>query len=628
MNNYLSCIALTPLLGSVLTYLIGMKINKNLAGWVATLASLTAFVFTLKTFGSLAANNGVVEQQVFEWFSSANLRVDFTFRFDHLTAVMCMVITGIGTLIHLYSVGYMAEDESRPRFFAYLNLFMFSMLLLVLGGNLLVLFVGWEGVGLCSYLLIGFWHKNLAYAAAGRKAFVVNRIGDAGFLVAIFLLFKFFGSLDFVVLEKLVASGTILAPFTIIAICMFIGATGKSAQIPLFVWLPDAMAGPTPVSALIHAATMVTAGVYMLARAHFIFALAPGALAIVTVVAALTAFVAASTALTQYDIKKVLAYSTVSQLGFMFLAASAGAYWVAIFHVVTHAFFKACLFLGAGSVIHGCHHEQDMRHMGGLWKKMPLTFITYLISTIAIAGIFPFAGYQSKHAILAALGDNSNPYIQASNHLVVALVTLTAFLTAFYMMRSVMLTFFGSYRGHAHPHESPFTMTLPLIVLAGLASVGGLFLGGNFGEHYSLQHFLSTVMPTGHAHEHESIIAALIHSWVGIVGVALAIVLYGALQFIPAKVLSASGALGTLLQRKWYFDELYGFFIVTPLEVLSRFLWKNVDQAIVDGTVNGTAALVDLNGEVLRHTQKGLIRSYAFYMFAGTLLILIFCFAI
>ena len=391
----LSWIALFPLMGSILSYLVGSRVNKDAAGWIATGACVFSFIYVVFAFQALP-ESAALEQTLFTWFQSGGLTVDFTFRFDQLTAVMCLVVTGIGSLIHLYSTGYMAEDESRPRFFAYLNLFMFSMLLLVLGGNLLVLFVGWEGVGLCSYLLIGFWFKNLSFAAAGRKAFVVNRIGDAGFLLAIFLLFQYFGTIDFAELALLITqqSTVVAVPFTLIAICLFVGAAGKSAQIPLFVWLPDAMAGPTPVSALIHAATMVTAGVYMLARLNYLFVLAPVAMAVVTIVALLTAFVAATTAVAQYDIKKVLAYSTVSQLGFMFLAASTGAFWVAIFHVVTHAFFKACLFLGAGSVIHGCHHEQDMRQMGGLRKLMPVTFRTYLISTIAIAGIFPLAGYQ------------------------------------------------------------------------------------------------------------------------------------------------------------------------------------------------------------------------------------------
>jgi NADH-quinone oxidoreductase subunit L len=627
MSTSLAIIALFPLLGSLLAYALGKLVNKDLAGWVASLACVASFIFTIKAVTQFN-QNGVIEDILFTWFATGPLEVKFAFRLDALNAVMCLVVTGIGSLIHFYSIGYMAEEESRPRFFAYLNLFMFSMLLLVLGANMLVLFVGWEGVGLCSYLLIGFWFKNLNYSAAGRKAFVVNRIGDAGFLLGMFLIFVFFGTLDFVQLKMAFAnlSPEISIPFALITFCLFVGAAGKSAQIPLFVWLPDAMAGPTPVSALIHAATMVTAGVYMLARLNFIFVLAPLTLAIIMIVAVLTAFIAATTALTQYDIKKVLAYSTVSQLGFMFLACAAGAFWVAIFHVVTHAFFKACLFLGAGSVIHGCHHEQDMRHMGGLAKKMPITFVTYLISTIAIAGIFPFAGYQSKHAILAALSHDNNPYLINLASGINVLVSVTAFLTAFYMMRSVMMTFFGAYKGHAHPHESPFIMTIPLVVLAVLATFGGLYLAGPLGGHDLLQNYLGSVVPVGMAHEHETIVASFLHSWVGIAGVLLAVVLYSQLSHIPGKILNASGAIGRLLQGKYYFDELYSMFIVKPLESLSRMLWKDIDQSIIDGAVNGTAALVDINGEVARYPQTGRISNYAFYMFMATLLFLIFSF--
>lgn len=623
----LALIALFPLIGSMLAYVVGNRVHKPAAGWIATGACVLSFLWVI---GAVLALPEVapLEQTLFTWIQSGTLRVDFTFRFDQLTAVMSLVVTGIGSLIHLYSTGYMAEDESSPRFFAYLNLFMFSMLLLVLGGNLLVMFVGWEGVGLCSYLLIGFWFKNQTYAAAGRKAFVVNRIGDAGFLLAIFLLFQFFGTIDFSELAASISgyTGLVAVPFTLIALSLFVGATGKSAQIPLFVWLPDAMAGPTPVSALIHAATMVTAGVYLLARMHYVFLLAPLALAVVTIIAVLTAFIAATTALTQYDIKKVLAYSTVSQLGFMFLAASAGAFWVAIFHVVTHAFFKACLFLGAGSVIHGCHHEQDMREMGGLYKKMPLTFVTYLVSTIAIAGIFPFAGYHSKHAILSALGGNTNPYITAYNALLVGVVTITAFLTAFYMMRSVMMTFFGEYRGHAHPHESPLVMTVPLMVLSVLALFGGLYLAGPLGDYALLQNYLGAVMPVGAVHEHESFLASILHSWVGIVGVGLAVLLYSRLAVIPGMILRASGALGRLLQGKYYFDEIYQACVVLPLERLAGLLWKDIDQSIIDGAVNGTAAVVDVHGEVARFSQSGRIAHYALYMFLATVLLLTFCF--
>lgn len=617
----LALIPAAPLVGAVAAYVVGQR-QRDAAGWIASAASLCAFLWVLVQVFSLSPNV-VLEQNLFTWFAIGELYVPFVFRFDQLTAVMSLVVTGIGTLIHLYSIAYMHEEPARHRFFAYLNLFMFSMLLLVLGGNLLVLFVGWEGVGLCSYLLIGFWYRNLAYAGAGRKAFVVNRIGDAAFLIGIFLLFQHFGTLDFASLRTAIeGNAALIGICTAVALCLFVGATGKSAQIPLFVWLPDAMAGPTPVSALIHAATMVTAGVYLIARMFFLFDLAPLASAVVAVVAILTAFVAATTALTQNDIKKVLAYSTVSQLGFMFMAAAAGAYWVAIFHVVTHAFFKACLFLGAGSVIHGCHHEQDMRHMGGLRRLMPVTFWTYLISTLAIAGIFPFAGYQSKHAILAALQGMQSPYLVGVVELLPMLASLTALITAFYMTRSVMLTFAGQYRGHAHPHESPVLMTMPLVVLALLATVGGLWLVE------SLPTYLAAAIPVHHEHHPESIVAALLHSWVGMAGVALGWLLYGPLAGLPGRIARAAAPLTLLFDRKWFFDELYGALVVRPLERLGRVLWKVVDQGVIDGLVNGSAAFIDVNGEVMRGTQTGQVRHYALFMFVATLVLLLLVFVL
>ena len=616
-SNLIVWIALIPLIGSLVAYLSG-RVKRELSGWIATGASFGAFLLTYKVFSSLP-HDGLFETRLFPWMVVDGLKLDFYFAFDQLTAVMCLIITGIGTLIHLYSISYMHEEESSPRFFAYLNLFMFSMLVLVLGGNLPVLFVGWEGVGLCSYLLIGFWFKNISYAAAGRKAFVVNRIGDAGFLLAMFALFLKFGTLDVAQLKELFKTAHIDSTFcSFVAGCLFIGATGKSAQIPLFVWLPDAMAGPTPVSALIHAATMVTAGVYMMARMNFLFDLAPFILAIVCAVALLTAFVAATTALTQFDIKKVLAYSTVSQLGFMFLAAAAGAYWVAIFHVMTHAFFKACLFLGAGSVIHGCHHEQDMRHMGGLWKYMPYTAATYGISVLAIAGIAPLSGYYSKHAILSALEHSHNHYLMPYVHIVGIVASLTAFLTAFYMTRSFAMTFLGSYRGHAHPHESPWKMVLPLIILAFFAVIGGIWPG----EH--LAHYLSAVVPVDGHHEKETLIQALMHSWIGILGVLLGLLFYTKLASLPGKIYSAFKPLGKLFTEKYYFDEIYGLVIIKPLEFMANRLWKTVDQGMIDGTVNGSATLVDINGEILRNVQTGQIRHYAFFMFVATVVIIVF----
>ncbi|MBN8547952.1 MAG: NADH-quinone oxidoreductase subunit L [Deltaproteobacteria bacterium] len=616
----LGLIPLFPLIGSLLAFVIGRR-AKDLAGWIATGASALSFAVVVNLV--LSGTEEALTFIPFTWFSVFDFSIDFSLRFDHLTAVMCLVVTGIGSLIHLYSIGYMAEDEGRHRFFSYLNLFMFSMLLLVLGGNLLVLFVGWEGVGLCSYLLIGFWFKNLSYAAAGRKAFVVNRIGDAGFLLGIFFLYRQFATIDFVELAQAISANpeqTTL--YTVIAFCLFVGATGKSAQIPLFTWLPDAMAGPTPVSALIHAATMVTAGVYMMARLNFLFDLAPYALFVVSLVAVATAFIAATTAITQNDIKKVLAYSTVSQLGFMFMAVGAGAYWVAVFHLVTHAFFKACLFLGAGSVIHGCHHEQDMRHMGGLAKYMPVTCLTYGISTLAIAGIFPLAGYYSKHAILEALAHNHNVYLVSATHFLGAVASFTAFITAFYMTRSFAMTFLGEYRGHAHPHESPWKMTLPLIVLAALALGGGIWLVT------ALPEFLSTVLPNIHEHESASLVENILASWVGILGVLVGLIFYTKLLSVPGQIFNAVLPLSKLSLNKYYFDEIYAAMVVRPLESISGLLFRVVDQSIVDGAVNGTGAIVELSGEVARTSQTGQVRQYALFMFIATLVVALFCFVL
>lgn len=617
LNGVLSLIPLFPLIGCIVAYLAGKRV-KDAAGWIATAAAASSFAVVCY-FTAKLPSRGFIEESVFEWIGVAPLKVDFLLRFDQLTAVMCLIITGIGSLIHLYSIGYMAHDESRPRFFAYLNLFLFSMLLLVLGGNLLVLFVGWEGVGLCSYLLIGFWYRNSAYAAAGRKAFVVNRIGDAGFLLAIFFIFVNFRTLDFHELS-LSIGGQEPWLYTIIALLLFIGATGKSAQIPLFVWLPDAMAGPTPVSALIHAATMVTAGVYMLARTHFLYSLSEVALAVVTVVAVLTAFIAATIAICQNDIKKVLAYSTVSQLGFMFMAAGAGAYWVAIFHVVTHAFFKACLFLCAGSVIHGCHDEQDMRRMGGLRAYMPWTCLTYGVSTLAIAGIFPFSGYQSKHAILASLEHMQNSQLSSfTAGLLVWAASVTAVLTAFYMARSFAMTFLGHYRGQGEPHESPMTMVLPLVVLAFLAAIGGYVLTDVF----SLQRYLSAVVPAGVPHEHESIVSGILHSIWAIAGVSLGLLMYTKFSELPGRVYKSLGAVGRFFANRYYIDELYGLVVVKPLEFGARVLWKGIDQEIIDGAVNGSAAVVDASGEALRTIQSGQLRHYALLILGAAVVLLL-----
>jgi NADH-quinone oxidoreductase subunit L len=615
--SILAPIVILPLLGAIFSFFLG-RVRRDWAGWIATAAVFLAFFQTIQAVSALGPFQAI-EQNLFSWFQIGQMNVDFILRFDRLSAVMCLVVTGIGGLIHLYSIQYMHEDEGRHRYFSYLNLFTFAMLLLVLGGNLLVMFVGWEGVGLCSYLLIGFWYKNLAYSAAGMKAFLVNRIGDVGFLLALFMLWSEYGSFDFVNLHGLISANPIDAKvLAAAALCLFIGATGKSAQIPLFVWLPDAMAGPTPVSALIHAATMVTAGIYMMARAHFIFMAAPEIMALVTLVALITAFVAATTALMQQDIKKVLAYSTVSQLGFMFLAASTGAYWVAIFHLVTHAFFKACLFLGAGSVIHGCHHEQDMREMGGLSKAMPITFWTYLISTFAIAGIFPFAGYYSKHAIMQVLAENPNQFLGALAPWVMPVVSVTAFLTAFYMTRSLCMVFLGEYRGKAHPHESPILMTLPLVVLAALAIGGGMVLNSFLPE------YLSGTVPVNAMPGHDGgIIAGLSHSWVGLLGIALGYVIYGLNINIPQFALKLCSPFSKLFAGKWFFDEAYQFLVVSPLRGLSGAL-GSADQSVVNASVDGVGAVVQASGECARLTQSGQVKDYAALMFASLLFIIFF----
>ncbi|RMD87079.1 MAG: NADH-quinone oxidoreductase subunit L [Candidatus Dadabacteria bacterium] len=616
--SYIAFIPLFPLLGALISYLVGLRF-RWVSGWIASLASCLSFWAVYCVYSSLPEGE-IFKVNLFTWMDVGGLKANFSFAFDALSAVMCLVVTGVGSLIHIYSISYMAQDKSKHRYFAYLNLFLFSMLLLVLGANFLVLFIGWEGVGLCSYLLIGFWFENLEFAKAGRKAFIVNRIGDAGFLLAIFLAFYTFNTIDFSEISAKIANYKDISLYvpvlTAIALCLFVGATGKSAQIPLYVWLPDAMAGPTPVSALIHAATMVTAGVYMMARTNFIFDHAPVAMATVSAIGCLTALLAATIAIAQYDIKKVLAYSTVSQLGFMFMAAGAGAYWVAIFHLVTHAFFKACLFLCSGSVIHACHHEQDMRKMGGLASKMPITFATYLVATFAISGIAPLSGYYSKHAILSAFG--KNPYTGAWASFLGSVASFTALLTAFYMTRSLCLTFLGRYRGHHHPHESPILMTLPLVVLAGSAAVAG-FWGGELYE------YLTEAIPSNGYHFHYEMLGeAFGHSLPSLGAIVLAFVLYTRLDFIVAAVARTLPAITSALRNKYYIDEIYGRFVVEPLKGLSYYLWRGVDQMVIDGAVNGTATVAGLTAEMLRAVQNGRILSYAMIMAFGVVLVLIF----
>ena len=627
MLNTLWLIPLAPFLGFVLNGLFGKKAGNGFVSAIALLGSLSAAV--LGTMAVVDYHHAYPEgarhvNVVYNWFSSGGIGTDIAFQLDPLSVVMLMVVTWIGFLIHLYSVGYMAHEEGYARYFAYLNLFLAEMLILILGSSYLLMFVGWEGVGLCSYLLIGFYYDRDYAAAAGKKAFVVNRIGDFGFLVAMFLMFAYVGSVDFAKVSQSAASGA-LAPSILTAMCLllFLGACGKSAQIPLYVWLPDAMAGPTPVSALIHAATMVTAGVYMVVRSNVLFRLSPSTMMVVATVGALTALFAATIGIRQWDIKKVLAYSTVSQLGFMFIGVGVGAFSAGIFHLVTHAFFKACLFLGSGSVIHAMSGEQDIRQMGGLRKKIPITYWTFLIATIAIAGFPPFAGFWSKDEILGSV--LSSPYLPASlRYVIFALGTVAAACTAYYMFRLVFLTFFGEFRGtheqEHHLHESPWTMTVPLIVLAFLSTVGGLVLAMG----HNLAHWLEPIFPElgGRGAEFE------IHNEYFLMGVATVVAAVGtwwAYQEFYKRGLAADAsfeanapAVARGMENKWYVDELYGATIVRPLERFSMFLWKVID-AIIDGIAAALGYIAAGIGDLLRFLQTGNVRNYALMFFAGVI---------
>jgi NADH-quinone oxidoreductase subunit L len=568
--------------------------------------------------------NSALVDRVYPWIQIGTLQLDVAFTFDPLSAVMVSVVTGVGFLIHIYSTGYMAEDADYARYFAYLNLFTFAMLLLVMADNLVVLFVGWEGVGLCSYLLIGFWYEKSENADAGKKAFIVNRVGDFGFLLGIFLLFWHLGggAHDFSFRE---IAGRVheIPPATIttIALLLFVGATGKSAQFPLYVWLPDAMAGPTPVSALIHAATMVTAGVYMIARLSFLYVLSPDAMWVVACVGALTLVFAATIALVQNDIKKVLAYSTISQLGYMFLALGAGAFGAAIFHLMTHAFFKALLFLGAGSVIHGMGGEQDIRKMGGLRHHMPITFVTFFIATLAIAGIPGLSGFFSKDEILFGAFNRS-----------VVLWTFGAVgagLTAFYMFRLLFLTFFGDSRATAevqhHIHESPSSMTFPLMVLAGLSVVGGYVgLPGGLLWGNRLGQFLEPVLAVHHGEHHDlslEITMMVVSVAIALIGIAVAYTLYVAKPDLPEDLAARFRGAYRLLLDKYHVDEIYDAAFVRTTLSLSNWLWRFFDVRVVDGFVNGAARSIASSSRTWRRLQTGDVQHYALSFLLGALLI-------
>jgi NADH-quinone oxidoreductase subunit L len=619
MKNLIALIPLLPLAGFLINGLGRNYLSKGLVGLIGSGTVLGSFIISCMLFFQDKFTE--VPYTYFNFISVGSLHVPFAFQVDQLSSLFLLIITGVGFLIHVYSTAYMHEEkrEHFARYFAYLNLFVFSMLLLVMGANYLIMFIGWEGVGLCSYLLIGFWFKNVDYTKAAKKAFVMNRIGDLGFLLALFWLLERFGSLNYIDLfgsKGAVTSVHALDTKDVIGITMllFVGATGKSAQIPLYTWLPDAMAGPTPVSALIHAATMVTAGIYMIARSNVLYSLAPTTLMVVAYVGAATALLAATIALRQNDIKKVLAYSTVSQLGYMFLALGTGAYGAAVFHVMTHAFFKALLFLGSGSVIHAVSGQQDIRFMGGLKKKLPITWITFLVGCLAIAGIFPFSGFFSKDAILL------NAFEHDKFLYVIGL--LTAGLTAFYMFRLLFVTFNGSFRGtdeqRQHLHESPASMTIPLVVLAILSLVGGfvgvpeVFMAG--GER--LAHFLAPVIPMHHGevpHNTELLLMGLT-SVIAIVAILIAWTRYRNYRD------EHNGAFGKLLVNKWYVDELYDNVFVKPLNGLSRVSNDIFERSGIDALVNGVGKAVNYSGRQLRWLQSGQVGSYVLLMVVSMVL--------
>jgi NADH-quinone oxidoreductase subunit L len=627
MDKYIWLIPFLPLAGFVINGIGRNTLSKSLIGLIGSVLVLASFALSLTAFFQVQSTGKPINVELFTWFSIADFKIPFAFLIDQLSAIMLLIITGVGFLIHLYSVGYMKEDAGYGKFFAYLNLFVFFMLLLVLGSNYVVMFVGWEGVGLCSYLLIGFWYTNPDYADAAKKAFIMNRIGDLGFIIAIFIMILIFKSASFAdIFPKAATKEYSGIVFTLITLLLFVGAVGKSAQIPLFTWLPDAMAGPTPVSALIHAATMVTAGVYMIARSNILFTLAPVTQHVIAIIGLSTAVLGALIALTQTDIKKVLAYSTVSQLGYMFLGLGVGAYTGAFFHVLTHAFFKALLFLGAGSVIHAMGGEQDMRKMGGLSGKLKTTFITMLIGTIAISGIPPFAGFFSKDEILA------HTFAQSTSMYVIGVIT--AMFTSFYMFRMIYLTFYGKFRGtheqEHHLHESPPTMTIPLIILALLSIIGG-FVGvpESLGGHHVLGQFLAPVFKASAAISTETSLSNQTE-WVlmGIsVAGALAALLYAYIKYVKnAQVPVADGeerpALVDLSYHKFYIDELYDTIIRKPLDALSVFFYKVIDKLGIDGIVNGLGKGTVEASNGLRLLQTGNVGFYIFMMVVGIISIL------
>ena len=660
-NLHLWLIPILPLVGAGINGFFGKRFSRQAVSAVALTFSGAAFAMALYVVAQFSSLSLPHIETVAPWIRAGQFQVDFAFYLDQLSLIMLLVVTGVGFLIHIYSVGYMWEDDGFYRFFAYLNLFMFFMLTLVLANNYLLMFIGWEGVGLASYLLIGFWFVKDSAASAGKKAFITNRIGDFGFLIALFLLIQHFGTLTFADLFQKVSS---LAPetasaglLTAIGLLLMVGAAGKSAQIPLYVWLPDAMEGPTPVSALIHAATMVTAGVYMVARSHAIFERAPSALTVVAIIGTLTALFAATIGITQTDIKKVLAYSTVSQLGYMFIALGVAAFSAGIFHLMTHAFFKGLLFLGAGSVIHAVGGEQDMRKMGGLRKKIPVTFWTMTIATCAIAGIPGFAGFFSKDEILWRAYQASWIYWLIG--------VFTAFLTSFYMFRLLFMTFFGVYRGdaesghghdahgghgHGRIHESPKIMLVPLVILAILSVIGGwVGVPGSLGGSNRFDKFLGPVFrstspslnanraqpgesappenqtegtepETGHGTE---LVFTGISVLAGLLGLGLAFMLYYRRPELPQRIAASLGSFYEAVKNKYYVDEIYAAIFIKPLiDGSSKVLWKGIDQGVIDTSVNDAADGARNVSDAVRRMQSGNIRSYASWVALGAACVL------
>jgi len=639
-STLMAILLLSPLVGFLIN---GFGVRRNgclVAGTVATLAAALSFVCSGILFFKLQAlpmEERHIHAFFFNWISAGTFKADAAFTFDALSALMALIITGVGSLIHLYSIGYMSHDDRPAKYFSYLNLFLFNMLLLVLGDNLLTLFVGWEGVGLCSYLLIGFWFTDPEKAAAGMKAFIANRVGDAGFLLGLFFIFTALGTINFTELAAknwdTMAEVGMWGPLTLGTLCLFIGATGKSAQIPLYVWLPDAMAGPTPVSALIHAATMVTAGVYMMCRLNFLFSATPNTLMIVAGIGAATAFFAATIGIVQNDIKKILAYSTVSQLGFMVLGVGVGAYTAALFHLMTHAFFKALMFLGSGSIIHAMLGEQDVRKMGGLKNKLPITHWTFVFGWLAIIGTPLFSGFFSKDEILAAAAGSS----AGGNMFLWGVGVFTAGLTAFYMTRLMCLTFWGSSRVDSKVlskvHESPPNMTIPLIVLAALSLVGG-YIGipevlshGHIpnGLHGWLHHTLSDA-PLKIEHSMELGLMALSVA-AAAMGTFAAIGLYLKRPALVEELAARFKLAYKLLYNKYFIDEIYNSFIIQGAIRSGRALWEVMDAELVDGATRVISDFVRGSGAALRMTVSGNVQSYALYIVFGMVVALAMIFA-